>query len=79
MSIQHPDITAAERNGYPSWQSTDNQDTPEARKDYIDEYVTDLVKWLRLGYPEILDEFIAMSGQICAVSYKDWLNGGGTA
>lgn len=72
--MQHPDITAAERDGYPSWQSPENQDTPKAREDYIGEYVTKLVEWLRLGYPEILDEFIEMSGQICSTSYKDWLN-----
>ena len=75
MLMQHPDITAALRDGYPDWQGKENQDTPEAREDYIDEYVTDLVKWLHLGYPEILDEFIEMSGQICAFSYKDWLRG----
>lgn len=73
--MQHPDITSAQRTGYPANCAAENPDTPEARKDYIDEYVTDLVKWLRLGYPDILEEFIEMSGQLCAFSYRDWLRG----
>ena len=74
LSMQHPDITSALRTGYPANQSQENRDTQEAREDYIDEHMLELVKWLRLGYPEILDEFIEMSGQICSMSYKDWLN-----
>lgn len=74
MHMQHPDITSALRTGYPANQSPENLDTPEAREDYIDEHMLELVKWLRLGYPEILEEFIEMSGQICSMSYKDWLN-----
>ena len=34
------------------------EDTPERRAEYIDDHKQELVEWLRLGYPEILDEFI---------------------
>lgn len=34
------------------------EDTPERRAEYIGDHKEDLVEWLRLGYPEILDEFI---------------------
>ena len=34
------------------------EDTPERRAEYIDDHRVELVEWLRLGYPEILDEFI---------------------
>lgn len=34
------------------------EDTPERRAEYIDDHKHELVEWLRLGYPEILDEFI---------------------
>lgn len=72
--MEHPDITAALRTGYPRNHSEENQDTPENREDYIDEHTTELVGWLRRGYPEILEEFIEMSGQICRTSYREWLN-----
>ena len=34
------------------------EDTPERRAEYIDDHKEELVEWLRLGHPEILDEFI---------------------
>lgn len=74
VHIEHPDITAALITGYPTFQATENQDSPENRADYIDDHMAELVKWLRMGYPDILDEFIEMSGQICSVGYKTWLN-----
>lgn len=72
--IEHPDITSALRTGYPCHAAQENKDTPENREDYIEEHATELIRWLRMGYPEILNEFIEMSGQICMVSYKNWLN-----
>lgn len=72
--LEHPDITAALMTGYPTFQATENQDSPENRADYIDDHMTELVTWLRMGYQDILDEFIEMSGQICSVGYKTWLN-----
>ena len=72
--VEHPDITAALITGYPTFQATENQDSPENRADYIDDHMAELVKWLRMGYPDILDEFIEMSDQICSVGYKTWLN-----
>ena len=74
VHIEHPDITAALITGYPTFQAAENQDSPENRADYIDDHMAELVKWLRMGYPDILDEFIEMSGQICSVGYKTWLN-----
>ena len=72
--IEHPDITSALITGYPTFQAAENQDSPENRADYIDDHIAELVKWLRMGYPDILDEFIEMSGQICSVGYETWLN-----
>ena len=73
-NIEHPDITAALITGYPTFQATENQDSPENRADYIDDHIAELVKWLRMGHPDIMDEFIEMSGQICSIGYKTWLN-----
>lgn len=72
--MEHPDIVSALRTGYATFQAPENRDTPENREDYIDEHTMELVRWLRLGHPEILDEFIEFSGQACAVGYKNWLN-----
>jgi hypothetical protein len=68
--LQHPDITAALRTGYPANCSGENRDTPEARKDYIEEHTKELLEWLQLGYPEILEEFI----ELRAWHYRAWLN-----
>ena len=68
--IEHPDITAALITGYPTFQETENQDSPENRADYIDDHMAELVKWLRIGYPDILDEFIEMHRS----DYQMWLN-----
>ena len=43
------------------WRDTQDSaphDTPERRAEYIDDHKEELVEWLRLGYPDILDEFI---------------------
>lgn len=72
--MEHPDITSALRTGYPAFINAENRDTPENREDYIDEHSTELIRWLRMGHPEVLDEFIEFSGQACAVSYQNWLN-----
>lgn len=68
--MQHPDITAIERDGYPANCSGENRDTPEARNDYIEEHTEELLEWMRLGYPEILEEFI----ELRACDYRTWLN-----
>lgn len=72
--MEHPDIMAALRTGYAAFQSTENRDSPENRADYIEEHMTELIGWLRLGNPDILDEFIEMSDQICRNGYNTWLN-----
>jgi len=68
--LQHPDITAIERDGWPGWHSKDNQDTPEARENYIECNAGKVVSWLRLNYPEMLDEFM----DLYQGDYQDWLN-----
>ena len=74
LCLEHPDITAACRSGYASYQSEENQDSLEMRDLYIEEHMPELVEWLKLGYPEVLDEFIEFSGQACKTSYETWLN-----
>lgn len=73
-SYEHWDVSSAQRTGYASYQNTENRDTPENREDYINDHTPELVTWLRLGHQEILDEFIEFSGNVCAVSYNNWLN-----
>lgn len=70
VHIEHPDITSALITGYPTFHAAENQDSPENRADYIDDHMAELVKWLRIGYPDILDEFIEMHG----FDYRMWLN-----
>lgn len=68
--MQHPDITAACRDGYPSWKHGGVEDCPELRDEFIDDNAGLLLRWLRLSYPEILEEFIEMH----ATKYRAWLN-----
>lgn len=65
--MQHPDITAACRDGYPSWKHGGVEDCPELRDEYIDQCAPDLVKWVRENYPDIVDEWIEQS------DYSEWL------
>ncbi|MEE0729099.1 MAG: hypothetical protein UCJ19_00985 [Oscillospiraceae bacterium] len=68
--IEHPDITAALRTGYPGHMNSENQDGPENRAQFINERPDLLIRWLRLGYPDILEEYIEMNGP----DYREWLN-----
>lgn len=70
MNLEHPDVSSALRSGYAGFQIPENRDTPENRGDFIDDRTDLLLAWLRLGYPEILDEFIEMHGP----DYRAWLN-----
>lgn len=74
MDYEHPDVSSALRSGFASYQNDENTDCQENRDMYIEEHTTELVKWLRLGHPEILDEFIEFSHQACRVGYFEWLN-----
>ncbi len=69
-NIEHPDITAAMRTGYPEYVNSENQDSPENREQFINERPNLLIRWLRLGYPDILEEYIEMNGP----DYREWLN-----
>ena len=69
-NIEHPDITAAMRTGYPEYVNSENQDSPENREKLINERPDHLIRWLRLGYPDILEEYIEMNGP----AYREWLN-----
>ena len=73
-ALEHPDLCAAARTGFPSFQFPDNRDTPENRADYIEEHIPELVRWLELGHREILEEFLQFSVQICSTGYEEWLN-----
>lgn len=70
MPMQHPDITAALRDGYPDWESKENRDTHENRVVYFEERASELLKWLLSEHSEILDEFINDHDR----DYWEWLN-----
>ena len=69
-NIEHPDITAAMRTGYPEYVNPENQDSPENREQFINERPDLLIRWLRIGYPDILEEYIEMNG----LDYREWMN-----
>lgn len=68
--MQHPDITAIERDGWPSWATKENQDTYENRLKYFKDRAPELLKYLLENHSEVLDEFIEDNDR----DYWDWLN-----
>lgn len=65
--MQHPDITAAERYGYPAWQMESVRDCREMRHEYIGQNSTELVAWILTNHSDIVDEWLAQS------DYDEWL------
>lgn len=55
--IEHPDVAAIQRTGYPSWIECENKDTMAELKEYATEYALEIIKWLLDGYPGIIREF----------------------
>jgi hypothetical protein len=55
--IEHPDISAIERTGYPPYIS-DNQDTSETRIEFIEEHIKDFINWVLASAPDAIDEFV---------------------
>lgn len=74
MDIEHPDVTAMQRTGYPSWVSDHNEDSPEELKEYAEEYSLEIIKWLLDGYPDIVREFSEYAAGSGARRYEEWLN-----
>ena len=70
MNIEHPDVTAIQRTGYPSWVSDHNEDSQEALKEYAEEYALEIVKWMLDGYPDIIREFSEYATRYGAILYQ---------
>lgn len=68
MLLQHPDITAMERDGYPSGHK--QKDCPELRVGFAAENGSELAKWMGKEYPDVLDMFIDSNME----DYDEFLN-----
>ena len=68
--MEHPDITSAQRTGYATFQSAENQDCPENRAEYIDAHLSEVISWVRHNYPELVDQYIEEHKR----DYTAWLN-----
>lgn len=66
--MQHPDITAAQRDGYPLWQPYSAGDTPELRDEYIRLYGSEIFDWLRKHHPGLVEDWLEDSG------YRDFID-----
>lgn len=55
--MEHPDITAAHRTGYPL-RHLDNEDTEEMRDEFITEDLEDFYKWVKKHHSELIEEYI---------------------
>jgi hypothetical protein len=70
---EHPDVAAIERTGYPFLARCENKDTPESRREYIEEHLNEFLQWMQNGYPDICEEFLRYSDLYCE-GYWSWLN-----
>ena len=66
----HPDVACALRTGFPSFTPPENPDTPESRRDYLEEHFHGFLDWLSNGDQDVLDRFFTENGW----DYKNWLN-----
>ena len=74
--IEHPEVAAIQRTGYPSWIECENKDTMAELKEYATEYALEIIKWLLDGYPGIIREFSEYDTRNGATNYQDWMNRG---
>lgn len=68
VDLEHSDVSAAQRDGYPSWQAPGNADCKEMRDRYDAEYQDEFLDWIKEKHPYLVDEWREESG------YHEWLN-----
>ena len=68
--IEHPDITSALQCGYPSGAAQENQDTPENRREFAEEFFSDFLAIAQDGDPDILEHFV----EHYIWKYREFLN-----
>ena len=57
--MQHPDITSAHRTGYATFQAQENEDSPEAQWEFVQEKSVEFLAWIKAGYPELFEELLS--------------------
>lgn len=72
--MQHPDVSAALSTGYATFQAKENKDTLETRFEFLEEHQVEFLKWIRDGYPDLMEEFIEFGRHYHKADYQDWLN-----
>lgn len=74
--LEHPDVSSAQRSGYATFQSGENQDSQENWNEYLEEYQSEIIMWMKDSYPDVLREFAEEYAPRYhkTPTYKDWLN-----
>lgn len=68
--IEHPDITAALRTGWPGGAEDENLDSMENRMEFAKEHAAELVDFILHGDEDLLDRFV----EHYSWKYESWLN-----
>lgn len=68
--LEHPDVTCAQRTGYPMGAEPENVDCRENRSEYLQERIQDFLAWLWAGDEDVIERFIAENQR----DYRNWLN-----
>lgn len=68
--MEHPDITAAQRTGWPAGVPTENRDTFENRVEFAKDHPELLVKFLLAGDEDLIERL----AEHYQTEYRNWLN-----
>ena len=71
FDLEHPDITAALRTGYPRYAVGETPDTMEARIQYAEETQLEFFKWLLIQDPELFGRYCEEHER----DYREWRQG----
>lgn len=68
--LEHPDVSAIERTGWPSWAAQSNRDTPESRREFAEDNIKEFLDFVAAGDEDLFDRFC----EHYKWKYQNWMN-----
>lgn len=68
--LEHSDISAAQRSGWPGGAAGETRDTPETRREFAEEHSKEFLEFALAGDADVLEGFV----EHYHWKYKSWLN-----
>jgi len=71
FDVEHPTITAIQRDGYPPCVRPENSDTPQTKMEFVEDHADEFVRFCRFGGDQdVIDRFV----EHYRSQYQNWLN-----